>query len=367
MSVLLPCVDFFKSGIGKVILPMVFIFSFASCERKINGSTKLQIQLPHTAAHQLSSTSNKVSGLSATPWGVSDPTTFNDISCFAIAIEAADLNQYTCVRSDDTVIMRPGVLVGSFPAGSKIEVEVPAGPKRKIVAIGFAATSLTACENFDTSGGPNYSQLSAPHIIGQKLVDLIPGDNTVQISATLSAAGKFDHCDKSSFDHNIVIPGLSVSDISITEGSSSTFAVTLDSVATSDISFLISLSSGTALYGTDFNTSFGNVAMVTIPTGSSAYFFDVNTIDDAIVESNESFTISVSSVVGANMIDPIGLGTIIDNDGSTSNLYIYNASAVEGQTLQFLVSLSATSASPVYFDWYTSDSTAIAGADYGGV
>jgi hypothetical protein len=75
--------------------------------------------------------------------------------------------------------------------------------------------------------------------------------------------------------------------------------------------------SGTAANGTDFT----GVATVTIPAGSSSANFNIATIDDALTEGAESFTITVASASGGNFENLIVSGTagsvttsITDND-----------------------------------------------------
>jgi hypothetical protein len=52
----------------------------------------------------------------------------------------------------------------------------------------------------------------------------------------------------------------------------------------------------------------------TITSGNSTYTFDVTVNGDTLVEPNQTFTVNVSSVTGANVTDGVGQGTIQNDD-----------------------------------------------------
>lgn len=353
-------------------LTAVFCFSviFLSCERKMDESTKLQIQLPYTSANQMSGKAeiSAQSIVGGGQWGVSDPTAFNDISCFAIAVEAPDLNQFRCTRSDGSIALRPGVLVGAFRAGEKIEVDVPAGPDRRIHAIGFAATSLSACTNFDLNDGPDKTNLSAPHLLGSIKRDLDPGNATVLIAASLSSAGKFSHCDKPNFGDEPVggTSNLSVSDATTTEGATLNFDFVLDSPAGSNVVVNFNVASGTAIAsGTDFLEAPGGYA-VTIPLGATISTFSIGTVQDSSDEDSETMSVSISSAAFVTVADGFAVGTILDDDAAPL-IFVDDFVVTEGGSVVFAASLSAYSGKIVSFTWMTFDQTAVGGGtDYFG-
>ena len=86
------------------------------------------------------------------------------------------------------------------------------------------------------------------------------------------------------------------------------------------ISVIVNLAySGVALDGTDFS----GVASVTIPAGSSSNTFTIPTIDDALAEGAESFTVEIDSITDANFEavaeDPLAnsvVTTITDQTGT---------------------------------------------------
>ncbi|WP_373020993.1 retention module-containing protein, partial [Thiomicrorhabdus sp.] len=95
----------------------------------------------------------------------------------------------------------------------------------------------------------------------------------------------------------------------IVEGDASTpYTVSVDQAAgdvTGDITVEL-IYSGTAIDGTDYT----GVAQVTIPAGNNSVDFTINTIDDALAEGVENFTITIGNIVDtANSFDTIAADT----------------------------------------------------------
>ncbi|MBK6592221.1 MAG: hypothetical protein IPG23_05475 [Burkholderiales bacterium] len=99
-------------------------------------------------------------------------------------------------------------------------------------------------------------------------------------------------------------PALSIADISVVEGASAVFTVSLSNPSTSAVVFTPSLANGTATLGTDtagagtleFNSGTVLVPVwtavsgnVTIPAGATSVQLRLATTDDVISEGNETF------------------------------------------------------------------------------
>ena len=109
---------------------------------------------------------------------------------------------------------------------------------------------------------------------------------------------------------------------SVAEGAAGTYTVSLTSVAQSDVTVNLAYS-GTAADGSDFT----GVASVTIPNGSSAASFSIATLDDALAEGAESFSVAIVTATGGNFESLVVSGSassittgIVDNDVSTVSL-----------------------------------------------
>jgi hypothetical protein len=151
---------------------------------------------------------------------------------------------------------------------------------------------------------------------------------------------------------------------SVPEGTPFRFSVTLSAPATKTERFFISTTSGTARAGRDF----ADIPRrpVFVAPGQTGFQFDVRTLNDAIDEPNESFSVRVESLTPGLLRPTVMPVTITPppilvsaNDGSV----------VEGdngkQMVAVDITLSRRSREPVTVSYRTSDGTAtVANGDY---
>ncbi|WP_282756177.1 DUF4347 domain-containing protein, partial [Desulfuromonas thiophila] len=136
-------------------------------------------------------------------------------------------------------------------------------------------------------------------------------------------------------------PNITISDASITEGNSGTttlsFTVSLSSPApTGGVTFDIATANNTALAGSDYAAK--SLTGQTIAAGNSSYTFEVTINGDTDIESNETFFVNLTNVIGATVADGQGLGTITNDDvnseptlslDNTTHSYTENTSAIQ--------------------------------------
>lgn len=113
------------------------------------------------------------------------------------------------------------------------------------------------------------------------------------------------------------VPVLSIGDVSQAEGDAGTaqfnFFVSLSAPAPAgDVSFDIATADGTANAGSDYASA--SLTAQTIPEGATSYAFSVTVNGDTATEADETFSVDVSNVVGANVSDAHGIGTIVNDD-----------------------------------------------------
>jgi hypothetical protein len=120
-------------------------------------------------------------------------------------------------------------------------------------------------------------------------------------------------------------PNLFINDVILNEG---------DSGATA-FSFTVSLSSPAPIGGVTFDIAAANGSATTldndyvaksltdqtIAAGNSSYAFDVTVNGDATIEPNEAFYVNVTNVVGANVTDSQGQGTINNDDATVAYIH----------------------------------------------
>lgn len=137
------------------------------------------------------------------------------------------------------------------------------------------------------------------------------------------------------------VPNLTINDVSLTEGNAgtttATFTVSLSLPApVGGVTFDIATADGTAT--TADNDYVGqSLTGQTIPAGSSTYAFNVSLNGDTTVEATQTYFVNVSNVVGANVTDGQGLGTITNDDVVLTQIHDIqgpgNASPIPGSTV----------------------------------
>ncbi len=126
---------------------------------------------------------------------------------------------------------------------------------------------------------------------------------------------------------------LSINDVSLSEGNAGTtnfaFTVSLSSPAPAGgVTFDIATSDGTASSASDFMDQ--ALTSQTIPQGSSTYTFTVVVNGDLSIETNETFTVLIDNITGANIADGEGLGTIVNDDTCpTINITVTEAAGTQ--------------------------------------
>ncbi|MEX2141597.1 MAG: Calx-beta domain-containing protein [Pirellulales bacterium] len=140
------------------------------------------------------------------------------------------------------------------------------------------------------------------------------------------------------------------------------FTVTLSEPSAAPVTVAYTISNGSATEGTDYAAAFGTL---TFAPGQTTRTILVKTLDDAIAEPSETFTVNLSNAVGATILDGQGVATIQDSDPAGPTLSINDITvAEEGPHAAFTVRLNPPLNTPVRVDYATADQTAQAGLDY---
>jgi hypothetical protein len=111
--------------------------------------------------------------------------------------------------------------------------------------------------------------------------------------------------------------GLSINDVTVNEGSGgapvpATFTVSLlGGTSPNPVTVHYSTTNGTATAPADYQATSGDI---TFAPGETAKPLTVLVIPDAVDEPNETFTVTLSTPSGAGLVDPTGVGTIVDDD-----------------------------------------------------
>ncbi len=141
--------------------------------------------------------------------------------------------------------------------------------------------------------------------------------------------------------------------------------VTMNGIASSDITINYATASGTATSGSDFTATSGTL---TFKPGNLSKLINISIINDSIYEPDQNFTITLSNPSSNVIIGSPGSATITikDDDNAPSIKFqsqSYNVSE-GGAVATINVMLSAPSEVPISVDYATTDDTAIAGINY---
>ena len=135
-------------------------------------------------------------------------------------------------------------------------------------------------------------------------------------------------------------PAVTVTDASAEEGDSMRFTLTLDKAVPLGLTVTPTFTDGTATKGTDYTER----AASGIPFDGSAgatRTFIVETIEDTDDENDETFTVGlvISGTSATVTATDTATGTILDDDEPAPALTIADATAAEGTSLTFTVTL----------------------------
>jgi hypothetical protein len=166
-------------------------------------------------------------------------------------------------------------------------------------------------------------------------------------------------------------PAITITDVSIAEGSSNmlstaTFTVTLSAPSAKVVGVDYATAAGTATAGVDYDTAQGRLQFGSFVTTQT---ISVTIRGDQTHEPDETFFINLTNPSNATIADPQGQGLIL-NDDPVPSIAIFDASASEGNgvdtTMSVLVKLSNPSVDPITVAYSFADDTATGGADYVG-
>ena len=169
-------------------------------------------------------------------------------------------------------------------------------------------------------------------------------------------------------------PQISINDMTVNEGAGTiTFTVSLTNPTASTVTVNYATAAGTA--GTPGDYAAGTSALngtLTFAPGVVTQTITLNVVNDTVFEGSESFNVNLSGATGGAIIaDNQGVGTILDNGtgGGGNNddrpvvTGVSSPTVVEGNALDFTVTLSNTSTTPTVVTLTPASGTATLGTD----
>ena len=179
-----------------------------------------------------------------------------------------------------------------------------------------------------------------------------PGTAGTTVTATDTGTGTIDDDDSAA---------VTVDDADADEGDSMTFTVTLSEAVQGGLTVTPGYTNGTAESG-DYTAN--TTALSFAGTKGETETFTVATVEDAVVEADETFTVglTVSNAPSGVTATDTGSGTVDNDDASAVTLAA--ASADEGETITFTATLSEAVEGGVTATPSFTDKTAVEGTDY---
>jgi hypothetical protein len=250
------------------------------------------------------------------------------------------------------------------------------------------ASSDTVSVDYTTSGG-TATTADGDYVAATDTVTFTPGQTAQTVDVTVNGdlthesdetftvdlsnetnAGVADGSGQGTITNDDQVPDISIDDQALTEGnvgtSTLTFNVTLSNPSDQTVTVDYTTNDGTATTADgDYDAATNSM---TFDPGQTAKTVDVTVNGDLTHESDETFTVDLSSPSNGNVLAGSGTGTILDDDASPT-ISVTNGSVTEGNvgdtTLSFDVTLSVVSAGTVTVDYTTTNGSAtVANGDY---
>jgi len=172
---------------------------------------------------------------------------------------------------------------------------------------------------------------------------------------------------------SIILPTLTISDLSITEGNLETttnanFILSLSNSSSQPVTVKYATADASASAPTDY-TAITTSTLTFSPTETTKTI-SVTVSGDSLIESDETLLVNLANATGAILGDAQGIGTIVNDDVFVPAITISDVSVTEGNTgstnANFLVSLTGATTATVEVQYNTTGGSATPGSDYSG-
>jgi hypothetical protein len=247
-----------------------------------------------------------------------------DIRVIAVNMGPAGSGLDTGGQATTIVNATGGVLLNNVPANQVAQAILDG-----IQAVQVTVTpTITACDPQLTVGfAPASRTVTSGDVAGfTETITVNPGTPAGTYHCTVDFL--VDGTSRGFIEQNTVhVPGVSINDVTVAEGNAgttpATFTVSLDRPSPSPVTVDFTTSNGTAVAPADYTSTAGTV---TFAPGETTKAVVVPVNGDTVDEPDETFTVTLSAAGGAAITDPVGVGTIIDDD--RDGVFSCRASAV---------------------------------------
>lgn len=264
--------------------------------------------------------------------------TITDDDKYTVSITGPSAVMEGATTQDFNISVSPSILSGDTITLDYTTVGKPTDSTTATSGSDFTAISGTAL-TFDSTHTSRIvtvtikadSDKEGDETYNLKLSNLSTNAKFTSAGTTLSASATIIDDDNRS---------LRIGDANVTEGGTLNLTVTMDGNTSSLATpFSFTLADGTGVVaGSDYTTPAQFIG--SIPAGSSSTTISIVTIDDTVIEGNETITVTLSS--GISITDNTGIATIKDNDRYVVSISPATRSTTEGNSTNTTVSYSVT-------------------------
>ncbi len=262
----------------------------------------------------------------------------------ALTISIADLSV------SESAATATATIALSSPSAAAITVDVAtvdgtatAGADYQALAAGFQVTIPAG-------------QTTAPVAIQLISDALDEADETFTLSLSNPTSGTLsDGTATVTIQDDDAEPSLSIAAATAAEGASATVTVTLGAASGKPVTVDYATSDGTATSGADYTAANGTL---TFAPGTTTQTFTVALLDDALIEGDETLTVTLLGATNASLATSSAPVTITDTDGA---LTISAADVLAGEgtgSATVTISLNSATGSAVTVDYATAFGTA---------
>jgi chitinase len=293
-------------------------------------------------------------------------------STFSVAAAAARVTEGNTgtTPATFTVTLTPGTPAPIYP-----------------LSVSYAIVGVTATDGADFTGGTGTLTFASASDLVKTVTATVRGDTSAEFDETfklvlsnptggsvVSAEAGTATLTIVNDDGTPVAPsvGFVPSTYRVTEGNSSfkqvPLTIRLTEARPTSVTVTYATSNGTAMSGSDY---VGKTGTLVIPAGQTQATFNVRVNGDTLAESDETFTVRLTSATAGLQLSPAeAVITIVNDDGAAPlpAVRVAAASVVEGNTgspkLTFTLTLAKALTTATTLTYATQDGTAKAGRDY---
>ena len=241
-----------------------------------------------------------------------DPSVLGPVTVHTLTIEDSD--PAPSILVDDAAVPEPAPSSGPTTLSFPVRLSNPSASQ---VSVSYATAdgSATAGQDYTAASGMvvfpagSTSQTVTVQVLAD---DAVEGSETVFLDLSSPVGGALgDFRAVGTILDEDQPASVSVGDAAAAEGAAVPFHLSLSAAVTRQVSVPYATGGGSATAGQDYSAASGTVVF---PPGSTAQTVEVQTLQDGLVESNESFFLDLSAPSGATLANSQAQGTILDDD-----------------------------------------------------